>query len=113
MSKQYDLYLGHNVPERNDWPVTDDELNEFLRLIRGDAPSIISEFLLREVPLESYTLIKAQGTWRDEREETTILRVIGEDKDLNIMRTIGKAYKARFGQEAVYLTVTDVEGELL
>ena len=97
MSKQYDLYLGHNVPEANDWPVTDDELDEFL---------------LCEVPLEGYTLIKAQGSWNGEREETTILRIIGADLG-NTVRGIGRAYKARFGQEAVYLTVTDVEGELL
>ena len=96
--RQYDLYLGHNVPGANDWPVTDDELNEFL---------------MCEVPLEGYTLIKAQGVWNGEREDTTILRVISYGNDLEIVRAIGRAYKTRFGQEAVYLTVTDVEGELL
>jgi hypothetical protein len=96
--KQYDLYLGHNHPQYPGNPITS---REILRFIRG------------QTLLSCYTLIKAQGAWDNEIEDTTILRIIEAEDYAPVAREIARNYKHAFSQQAVLLTITNLNESVL
>jgi hypothetical protein len=94
--KQFDLYLGHDIPGGG--VVTDENLLDFLRY---------------ETLLECFTLIEARGAWNGTMEDTTILRIIAPAPFIHNVRQVARSYKSAFNQEAVLLTVTDIESETI
>jgi hypothetical protein len=93
---QFDLYLGQDIPGGD--TVSDQNILDFLRY---------------DALLECFTLIKAQGSWNGKQEETTILRILEPISFYSTAQTIARKYKEAFSQEAVFLTATNVRGELI
>jgi hypothetical protein len=89
----YMVYLGRNVPV-NSIPgfnyVTNSDLEKFL----NDQPFF-----------DSFTIWKAQGSWRGDIEDTCIVEVF--DTDFDIIVKFAQYYRTAYFQEAVYIKSTD------
>jgi hypothetical protein len=94
---EFKLYLGGNMKAE---PIRPEHLQDFFEYIVANR-------------LESYTVIKAMGTWRGMQEETMIIVFIGTDEDRTTVRAIGQIFKRQFLQESVFMTETIISTEEL
>jgi hypothetical protein len=99
---EFKLYLGMSYLDDNA------EVQEI------DGEQIANFLLTIATPLiPAYTLINTVGSWEGTIEPGIILIRIGSNEDRVKIKEIGTAYKARFRQDAVYLTETMIETEVI
>jgi hypothetical protein len=98
-SPSYMVYLGRNIPPNHipgfDY-VTDLELLKFLN---------------EQSFFDSFTIWKAQGSWRGEIEDTCIVEVF--DTDFDIIVKFAQLYVSTFLQEAVYIKISQTQTVLV
>lgn len=99
---EFRLYLGKNRrgPDGINRPIPAEELNEFYT----------SPVLLH---LEGYTITPSLGCWRGDTEGSDVLVCLGEADRREEIRKVGKAYQAMFQQEAVYMTASTVDLDVI
>ena len=93
------VYLGRNIRKNSNLGftyVSDQDLNDFLN----------------EQPyFDSFTVWKAQGSWKGEFEDTCVIEVF--DTDFDIIVKFAQLYIRYFYQEAVYIKISNTQTELI
>jgi hypothetical protein len=80
--------------------------------IEGDRVAHFIENMVTPI-LPDYTLINALGAWEGMIEPSIILIHVGPSKIRETIKKIAGAYKVWFRQDAVYMTETIVETEVI
>jgi hypothetical protein len=93
------IYLGRSVPPEN--PNGLEYVNDYL----------LNKFLDEQSYFDSFTIWKAEGSWRGLREDTCVVEVFDTDIDIIIM--FAQLYIANFSQEAVYIKIANTPTLLL
>ena len=62
---------------------------------------------------EGFTVIKAQGYWRGQREDSVVIEILGTPEDAATVRALSLTLRDLNRQEAVPWTQRDVKGELV
>lgn len=97
MTKQYTLYIGHNI---NNKPVfTDDEVERGIQAY------------CEKIGIDGYTLVESMGFYKGVKEKTTQLVIIGDNDEL--IERLTKHLAWFFGQECIMLTVSNLEATFL
>lgn len=101
--KQFDLYVGHDLNGH-----TEHELGCTVR----DAIKAHCDVMYPA----GYTLIDAQGCWQGGREDTTIVRLILDERVAGTedkVRRLAGDLKAALWQEAVMVVTTTVDADFV
>jgi hypothetical protein len=93
VTQSYMVYLGRNIPTGS--------ILEFQYV----SDINLAQFLNEQPYFDSFTIWKAQGSWRGEIEDTCIIEVF--DTDFDIIVKFAQYYRAVYEQEAVYIKSTE------
>jgi hypothetical protein len=95
----YMVYLGRNIPLNSN---TDEKyVSDFE----------FKKFLSEQPYFDSFTIWDAQGSWRDELEDTCVIEVF--DTDFDIIVKFAHHYRQAYYQEAVYIKIIETNAILV